>query len=617
MAKRKRQSKSNTHQPQKVAEAGTTAQANRRHWRSVILVALILVLLKVALSFQFESPWFEPDETTYALRGWHLAEGDGLSWRHPGRGAGSDGYVVLLAGCWLLTDDTDTFIRLALLANCLLSGMLLVVGYAMLRHWCEHWASVLGALTMVIFAPVFVYSFAMLSETLFFLLVAISVVLAQQVFRNNRWYWWIGLGAVAAMASITRVNGQVLTVAVILLTVMSITQRRNLRTIAGSVAGIITMIGLQMLARRLSRPTTVVQIEGGDGDYTLVQQLFLIFGDIPGHIAGIGQSTVLAVAYVILSGLAILPVAFVLFSALNLRRQQGGKRQFDLPLIYCMLLIAGMLAMHVLALSRGAEVELKDRIGGRYVDVAVMLIVGLGMAWLWSRTNNMLRRPQTLQASGASPILSGRRSAVIIVAVSAALGLLAWIVFPLGIAPETLQEQPTPGAQFSANLGLAPLLVRPGQVASESAGLRLVFAASVVLALAAVMLLRKRPRIGAVATLAAIGLVSAVSIQQVSEFTQPFSLFHDFARTSAAKLEARFPGHKVVYVDRVAAEHVSMNAIRMFATGSLELWNPQAQFIEVGMERHVPPGSIVFSMYQLPFETVHQQHNLRLYYVLE
>jgi hypothetical protein len=541
-----------------VAAAEAAGGSAALRWATVVAVAVALLALKVAVADSSAGPWFEPDETTYALQGYHVAHGD-LSWRHPFRGMGNPGYGMFLAVPWLAAgESTPKFLEAATAANAALTALGVILGYVMLRRWFEHGPSLVGTTAMAIYAPVFIYGFAMLSENLFFPLCLLAILAAQRASATGRWYWWMALAVVTALAAVVRFWGLAGMAAALVAAVWVLVReprRRNMAPLAAVLLVWGCLVGACYVAN--------IRLMGYSLSGAEVQN---IIGDLwrnPSHMSGFVGAFGFGAAYVVLAS-AALPAAGLVCSVgsvRDLRRALDPAKVF--VVLMCLLTLVGYALVTGVSFSQNVD----SRLYGRYIDIVAMLVIGYGLAWL------------------ASGDLWQRRTVVIAVIAG---GLLA-------AATATLR---TENASYTHTFGTYVFLHggwwwRVG-VAGGLAALLVVAAA-----------LRRRPLAAGLVIVAALAGNTWAAYSELGDFRQRFEFYNDFGRAVSPILEEHFRAYpdqpRLVYVDKLplSADVNETNLTRVFGICGMELWTPSVTAYEVTMERRFPPQSLVYSLQPL------------------
>ena len=623
-----------------------------RQWRWVLLVAIAVFAVKLLLSLQFSGPWYEQDESSYALRAYHLANGDGLHWRHQYRAPGKEGYPLFLSLSWMLAGtDTDLFFRIALISNCLLVFAMVLMGYAVLRQRFTHVGSLLGAAAMTLYAPVFLYGFSMLSENLFFVAFLAALWSVQQATRTARWYWWAAAGLAVAMTYSTRVSGIVLVIALAgtaaFEAIRSRKARRYVLAACSSLLGVAVVVGLMaFLAQpRPQVPTEIGIVESRAPENPLLEQVYgyrLTEGKVlPGWLTreglfGTGRSLLWEIDYVFLAGFIVLPAMAVLYLLRSFRPAAAdGGRRVDAGLLFLVLCLVGTLLAVSLHQGRSTTVTVESMYG-RYIDVVAMALIGYGIAYACSgalATSKPSGGPSGVgvNAKMAKTCRKGRsrqRVAVSPVVVLAALAILTVITLPPG---EVI---------FSGNFGVyyatwlgsavaAKLAVVLGGLASESSwgsaetwpvrGGELIIAFLLLVTFGYALLASRYPRLLGMALLVLVAANTALIYPEVLKFREGFEPYRDFARSSAGPIQEQFGRHpqapRAILIDDPppAGQAPGGPMAIMFAVCNLELYNPDVQFVTLPKRVTVTPDTLLFSLRDRPFPVIHQMGQMRIY----
>jgi len=651
--------------------AGLPWGDRHREWLQVLAIAAALLVLKVGLSYQFHGPWYEPDGSTYALRGYHLAQGDGLSWRHSTRPAGAAGYPILLAVPWLLAgEDTDLFIRLALVLNSLLVAGIVVVGYATLRRWFSHWASVAGAVGMAVYGPIFVYGFSFLSETPFFFFFVLAVFLAQRAAESRQWCWWFLLGLTVAASMATRVTGFAFVAAAVVVAVIELLQRRSAAAVLHTVvllAGIALVllplnhfnrprpetrlhIGIQLIGGNMP----VKQAETQDGaaapqhiyDYSdyatskqehinLIRRLLTDFGAMV-HVVRI---LTWALGYMIISSFAMPVVLAVRFVLKRWRsKSSSGGRRIDPGIMFAVL--AGLFTIGGVVLRLGmSQQTTMESMYGRYLDVIVMVIVGLGVACLfdglafsekvfsWGRrlSARAARRAQKKADGDGAPLPAEGATWPMLFIVAFILTVFAVWSLPgkdvRGVDTKIIFSANL-GINYAAQIGMHLSRWMGFQAGTGKAAIAIVLC-PVLLGLS--VLARRSRRSSAIAALVLIAIGCGIAYHQTLAFTarNHVKAFHRFSGRVAETLERHFNEHKrlkrVVLVDSSPATRKVRDGLMnvKHSVCSLELFNRDVQFQGLTGKLTVQPETPIYSLKEHPFPELIRAGSQRIYRALK
>lgn len=203
-------------------------------WFGVAVAAILAVALALRLGFVADTPTYRPvvDAHSYDDIGWMLARGEGYA---PIRRRLPDGrsikefhvyrppaYPAFLAGLYTLTDSTRPHggphrWTVARVAQALL-GVLSValIGILALQVFGRRVALVALAVAAA-YVPLIVVGGAMVSEALFVPLMLAATVCAVAGRRSShRWRWGLAAGALTGLTALTRENGLLLLVPVVI-----------------------------------------------------------------------------------------------------------------------------------------------------------------------------------------------------------------------------------------------------------------------------------------------------------------------------------------------------------------------------------------------------------------
>jgi len=649
--------------------AGDTAKSSassRAHMGWVLVAAVGLFLLKLLLGFEFSAPWYEPDESSYALRGYHLAHGDGLSWRHRQRAPGMEGYPALLSAPWFLAgDNADLFLRLAGALNAVLASATLLLAYAVLRHWFPHWPAFAGAAATVLYAPVFCYGLALLSENLFFPAVLLALWAVQKAAATHRAWWWALTGVAVAVCFAARITGIVAMIALVLVVLVEMARHlirwRQRSWQAGvPLAALLACAVVTGSLYLLSQPKPEKLIEVGTPvrettapppasasapvpapgrtagppsaaqapepkpapqalGYLSSGALRQIRWHSAEYQAAFVRSVLWEMDYLILAGFALLPVLAGAFAVVGCRRRDaGGRRQLDLAILFAILICLGTFGLTCLQLARGTEVGMESMYG-RYIDVVAMLLAGVGVAFACA--GGVVVGPNAVAAG------PGRPGASHAGAISLGRHWLPWtVILCLALLFAAVAGHTLPQAEMmlSGNFGAiyaayvsSVLAAKAGYAVGEGASLNAVILALLVIAIWIAW--RRWPKTAGLLLLACLVANTAYVHRCLAEFRARHEPFLSFGRASVPVLEAHFRRYpkapRVVLIDHLDANAGEATKLaRFFGLCKLELCNPGIQFRPIPDRVVVGPEVVLFTLRPKPYRLLLQSDNrLRLY----
>lgn len=511
--------------------------------RKIIFVALAIVAVKLLLSHAMVGPWFEPDESTYAVKAWHVSQGE-LAWQHPERGMGSPGYAFVCAPLWWMAGgDADLFLRLVSAQNALLAAMAFVILVSVFRRHVRLNAALACAAGAVLYGPVFLYGFAVLSENAALPLLAMALWIAQRM-RHLRWWHWPAMALVCGAAIAVRSALLPLALAAFSVLMTHIWSRHRTAAIvliAGAVTVCLTGLGLMASAGVIFNKAELARQWRDHGWMIVAAPL---------------SAMLCGVAYLGVSGFGLLPIAAIRSVARRLRRLQPEA-------VFVAAFSLASLAMYGLMLGRSVR-PFGDYFEGRYLDLVGSLMVGYGLMHLFTHA------------------LSWRMALMGSLYCVASLVAL-WIAKPLWAC--NLAFQPSVWLVL-----IVAFLWGIGYVAQR---------------------IRRSP---AVLSMLAVVVVTLFGVMELRDFRAPFVKVQMFGKMTREVL--REAPYSEFYVDQLPVDSMQLHYMRMFATASMEMWNPGMTERFVGDYRRVPAGSILLSAWPLEAQVLVSIGPLRLYHVL-
>ncbi len=619
------------------------AAPRRRLWPPLLVAVAVVFLLHFGLGFQFHGPWYEPDGSNYALRGYHLARGDGLSWRSHWRAPGKEGYPALLAGAWLLAgEDTDLFLRLALVQNAALSALLVAVGYAVLRRWFPAWPSLTGAAAMALYAPVFLYGFALMSENLFFPAFLCAVWAVQRAVDSGRLRWWALAGLAVAVSFSARITGAAFVAALAIVALVEVIRHRrslSFGKLAAPLVAVAVVVAVLIPLHHLTRPepeqlveigapadeagpATEVAGEAGPPGYRLLLSQALRFWTTAEGLKSLGFRILWEGYYILMAGFFLLPVAFVWLVVGRIRcRTDGGPTHLDPVTLFIVLSLVFTLAGVIYQIGASTRITLESMYG-RYIDVVVMVLVGFGVAWIGAGTLEAVAEPGKDR---------GRRSRGRRAGAASTLGRLAprgaW-VFGLAVVATLPVALAVPkfSVIFTGNLGVYYAAAIGSKLAGwldfqQGSGAGLILLVVFVVLVGLYVLAVRNPRAVAPVLLGVLVINTGLAYGHLLGFRRALRPYREFARSAVPVLRDHFAAHPelpraVLVGDPPRPEETRIDRptlARTLGRCSLELYNRDVQFQAFTGVRQVPRGTVMYSLRNEPGRVIHRQGPLRLY----
>jgi hypothetical protein len=176
----------------------------------IIVFAFILILLvKVLLSFNFISPQVFADEYVYDLNAQIIASGELFFGKVPlNEGPFPPGYSFLVSIAYFFSHDKYSIYHISLILNCIISTVIIFPGFLLLRRYCSSLEAVLGAILVTVIPSVFAPSFLLMSENLLVPLFILSIWLINKFFSSFQITKWdFLLGIILSLIFFTRTPG--------------------------------------------------------------------------------------------------------------------------------------------------------------------------------------------------------------------------------------------------------------------------------------------------------------------------------------------------------------------------------------------------------------------------
>lgn len=191
----------------------------------LLILFSVLTITKLILSTTINSPHIVLDESLYFIEANYI-------WNY--RTYFTDGYgaqypplyplLISIAGHF---NSTITGFKAVLIINAYVSSMIVFPSYYLAREWLSENKSFVIALLVGIMPAAFIYSFAVMSENLFFTLFLCSVlfmkkVLNEDTFRNNAL-----VGVFISLTVLTKLTGLILIGCYVMVKVFVYLRKKN------------------------------------------------------------------------------------------------------------------------------------------------------------------------------------------------------------------------------------------------------------------------------------------------------------------------------------------------------------------------------------------------------
>lgn len=383
---------------------------------------LLLGLLHAACGLLRTGPAVVADESGYlfaarALAGHGGGPMAGATYYHPG-------WSLLLVPTELLTSSPRAVFVTGVLLNSVLAAAVAPLVHRILRHHLgvPPRAAVVAALISAAYPALHVLSQAALPEALLAVLVlTIALALAELATGGHQLRWSLGLGA--ALAYGFSVHGRALALVVAAAAAVTVLcLRRRMSLLAAATGTAAFLLGL-VLALALDRYVRTVGYDDAPGAQATTRLASL--GDL-GTVGSVLRNLTGQAWYAGVATLGVLPLLLARWRDPSLRDRLAGG---GIAAWSTLLMALGLLAVSAVFLSEPTRPD--HLIYGRYVEAALPLLIGLGVAEL------LRRRPTTAEAawSGALLIALTGVVAALRAGFEAADGPNRWNISALPVAP--------------------------------------------------------------------------------------------------------------------------------------------------------------------------------------
>jgi hypothetical protein len=167
---------------------------------------LLIIIVKIVISFYFKSPWIFADETVYAETARNILKGEFYSkLQYPQ--TYPPGYSFFLSIAYLLFDNSTANYRFMLIINSVLNASIIFPAYFLLKKYCSEKFSLMGSFFVAILPSVVLYNYVIMSENLFIPLFTFSVWFLIESLETNSKKWGILAGLSLFLLFLTRSTG--------------------------------------------------------------------------------------------------------------------------------------------------------------------------------------------------------------------------------------------------------------------------------------------------------------------------------------------------------------------------------------------------------------------------
>ena len=384
--------------------------------RLLALGTLLLGLLHAGCGLLRTGPAVVADEPGY-LFGARVLAGTGF-----GPLAGTSyyrgGWSLLLVPVELATSSPRAVFAAAVVVNAVLAAAVVPLVLAILRRHLgvPGRAAVVSALVAGCYPSLHVLSQAALPEVLLAVLVLVAALCLGELARGGGPGWAAGLGATLAYAY--AVHGRsVALVGVGLVVLAALVVRRRVRAPAAVAALVVLAVGVG-LAALMDRRLRDLGYDGSAADDVGERLRRLADGD---GAAGTLRNLVGHTWYPAVASLGVLPLLLARWRDPDLRARLG------VPAVVVGLTALGFMVLSAVFLSQPLRPD--HLVYGRYVEAALPLLLGLGVAEL------IRRRPTVTEAVAAAAGVAVLTAVTVLVRVDTPQGPNRWNVASLPAAP--------------------------------------------------------------------------------------------------------------------------------------------------------------------------------------
>jgi len=184
---------------------------------SVITVAfLLIVIVKIAISFYFAGPQSLPDATEYDYMAQSILDGTFME-SVPSGDHFPPGYSFLISLAYLFGTDKVLIYHTQLIINAIIAALIIFPSYFILRDWCSKEIAICGSIIVATLPAISAYTGLLMSENLFLPLTVFALYFIYRSFsEDNEGYLFSVLAGLSIFYLVfTRFTGLAMVIALI------------------------------------------------------------------------------------------------------------------------------------------------------------------------------------------------------------------------------------------------------------------------------------------------------------------------------------------------------------------------------------------------------------------
>ena len=343
--------------------------------KKIYTYALLIIVLKLAVASLVPAPTVFSDEYVYSKIALSLTQGDGFSVHGAPSGFYPPLYPLLLTPAFL-TSNMDLSYFVIKLINVILSTLIIIPAYLLLKEFLTKKQAETGAILTAILPATFAFTPAIMAENVVYPLTLTTIYLLYKTYTQDNLKWAIAAGIAAGVTMLAKVSALIFIPTVILFTVIYgyKKQKKQLYTKSAIILSIFTLIYLPWMLRNFAHfGVSINNILGGyTYEATIILNQSLGVATTTLRVLRAANWFILYLGYTLLAGLIILPVYAIQWVIKN--------RHNELALLtilttFCTISIG---ANHNIKAAIAQGIIGVGRPIGRYIDMILPLIICIG-----------------------------------------------------------------------------------------------------------------------------------------------------------------------------------------------------------------------------------------------
>lgn len=375
-----------------------TDESQRKELLAMASVFAAVFTLHVWLSTVMEAPVIHGDEVGYfATARWLARQGvqSGLKY--------FPGYSLFLAPIFWFTEDALTAYRASLVVNGAFAGATSCVHYLIVRRvarFSSLGTRILATFTVSLFPAMLLFSNLIMSESMFALLYAATVLLVHRTVTTNSPIGWAVVGFTAASLYAVHPRGLVVLLSLALVSAWSLWPWRRSASQLGALAAgaAICVVGTRALI-----VATTGGGSAGDADYT-VSSLLTGFPDIS-YLRTLAPTIAGQLFYIALASASLAAIGLALAFRASVRLTRGTRDATGYVLVFAGTSTILMLGLSSAFMRRGGRLD--ALIYGRYVEGVMGPLILLAAISLLGARDPLRTSLRDRLIIGLVPVLAG------------------------------------------------------------------------------------------------------------------------------------------------------------------------------------------------------------------